>query len=384
VTWWDGLPSALQQPGARVQIQARYTPGADGPHVIGAAGAGELRISADGVSVAAGKTALAREVVEALSRPPELRANVDMEAGRDVVVEIEHRPDQRFVILRMGIAPAVTEDELLEDAVSAAEDADVAVVVVGSPDGAESEGYDRTTLALPGRQDELVTRVAAANPHTVVVVNSGAPVLMPWADHAAAVLQAWFPGEAFGEALAAVLLGDVEPTGRLPVSIPRREQDAPVLHARPRDRALVYAEGLLVGYRGYDRAGVEPLFAFGHGLGFTDWDYGLVSAGPLSPDGEVEVRVSLTNAGRRPGREVVQLYVEPPGDDPSRPLRTLAAFAVVAAGAGETVEAYLHVPGRTFERYVPGDGWVRHAGTYVLRAGRSSRDLRSNTTLEVR
>src|SRR5207302_5881665 len=124
----------------------------------------------------------------------------------------------------------------------------------------ESEGYDRDTMVLPGRQDELVSRVAAANPNTVVVVNSGMPVLMPWADEVAAVIQSWFPGQAFGEALADVLSGAAEPGGRLPLSFPRVEADSPVLDATPQAGVLAYDEGLLVGYRGFDRAGVEPLF----------------------------------------------------------------------------------------------------------------------------
>lgn len=384
VTWWDGLPAVVHAPGTRLVMHAVYTPDADGAHEIGAAGFGATRIFVDGVDVASSKTALPREVVEALSRPFELRTTVDMQAGRDVVVDVEYEPDQRFVVLRLGIAPAVTDDDLIDDAVAAADQADIALVVVGSPDGAESEGYDRPGLALPGRQDELVTRVAAANPNTIVVVNSGTPVLMPWADHAAAVLQAWFPGQAFGEALTDVLLGLVEPGGRLPVSIPSREEDAPVLNARPEGGGLVYAEGLLVGYRGYDRAAREPRFAFGHGLGFTEWEYAAVSPGDFEADGGLVVGVTVRNAGSRPGREVVQLYLEAPDDDPSRPLRTLAGFAVVDGGAGESVEARLQLRGRAFERYVPGRGWARHAGTYVLWAGRSSRDLRLNTRLEVR
>src|SRR5947209_432967 len=196
--------------------------------------------------------------------------------------------------------------------------ADVAIVVVGSADGTESEGYDRQTLVLPGRQDELIRRVAAANPNTVVVVNSGMPVLMPWADDVSAILQVWFPGQAFGEALADTLAGIVEPGGRLPVSLPRVEADSPVLGARPEAGNLVYEEGLLVGYRGYDRHGPEPLFCFGHGLGYTDWTYEAIDAAWAGED--VEVNVTVRNSGTRAGREVVQLYLEEPEDDAARPL----------------------------------------------------------------
>ena len=278
VTWWDGLPEAVYLPGSEFVLRARYRAAVDGPHVLGAAGVGLVRVVVDGSTLAEATTLPPRDIVEALSRPPELRVIAQLRAGQEVEVRFEHRPDvrdsqARFATMRLGITPQVGDEVLLEEAAQAAAEADVAVVVVGSADGTESEGYDRETLALPGRQDELVRRVAAANANTVVVVNSGMPVLMPWADEVAAILQVWLPGQAFGEALADSLLGVVEPGGRLPVSVPRAEADSPVLHAKPEAGELDYAEGLLVGYRGYDRSGTEPLFCFGHGLGYTDWSY---------------------------------------------------------------------------------------------------------------
>src|SRR6185437_1544768 len=203
------------------------------------------------------------------------------------------------------------EEAMLAAAVEAAAAADVAVLVVGSAETTESEGFDRETLRLPGRQDELIERVSAANPRTVVVVNAGMPVLMPWAGQVGAVIYAWLPGQAIGEALADVLLGRAEPGGRLPVTLPAAEADCPVLHAQPRDGRLDYAEGLLIGYRGYDAAGVAPMFPFGHGLGYTTWNYEWLSgpAGTLAPGTDAQLRVRVRNCGSRPGREVVQAYV---------------------------------------------------------------------------
>jgi beta-glucosidase len=282
--------------------------------------------------------------------------------------------------MRLGIAPQVHDDRLLEDAVLAARGADVAVVVVGSADGTESEGYDRQTLALPGRQDELVRRIAAANPNTVVVVNAGTPVLMPWAGEVAAILQVWFPGQAFGEALADVLTGASEPGGRLPVSVPRAAADSPVLDPHPEAGNLVYSEGLLVGYRGFDRSGAEPLFCFGHGLGYAEWTYESLEAATSS-----DVVVRIRNSGTRAGREVVQVYLEGPADDPSRPLRALAAFASISAEPGETVAVKLTLPARAFERFDESRrDWVSYPGTYTLWAGRSSRDLRLSAEVVMR
>jgi beta-glucosidase len=386
VTWWDGLPEAVYQTGNEVSMRARYRPAADGTHMIGVAGVGRVRVFVDGVLLAEAASLPPRDVVEALSRPPELRVPVEMRAGREVEVRAEYRADTRFAAMRLGIAPHLDDGALLEEAAKAAAGADVAVVVVGSADGTESEGYDRQTMALPGRQDELVARVAAANPNTVVVVNAGMPVLMPWAGAVAAILQVWFPGQAFGEALADVLSGASEPGGRLPVSVPRSAVDSPVLDALPEAGTLAYSEGLLVGYRGFDRQGIEPLFCFGHGLGYTEWTF--ESLEPMSPtiDGghDVDLVARLRNSGTRAGREVVQVYMDGPGDEVGRPLRTLVAFASVAAEPGETVEARLKVSARAFARFDDGRReWVWQPGSYTLRAGRSSRDLRLKTEVNI-
>ena len=214
--------------------------------------------------------------VEVMVRPGEVRATVCLTAGREAEITVCLRPDdwpQGPVAIRLGVVPAPDDDTLLAEAVEAARAADAAVVVVGSGPATESEGFDRPGLALPGRQDELVQRVAAVNERTIVVVNAGMPVLLPWADQVAAVGYAWLPGQEMGTALADVLLGRAEPGGRLPVTIPAAEADCPVLHAVPADGRLDYREGLLIGYRGYDHAGTRPRFAFGHGLGYTTWAY---------------------------------------------------------------------------------------------------------------
>jgi len=378
-TWWDGLPEAVHQPGSEVVMRAVFRPETDGPYVLGAAGAGRMRVTVNGTVLAESSSLFPGEVVEALGRPPELRVPISLEAGRELDVRVDYRPEKRFVTLRLGIAPQRDDEELIEEAARAADDSDVAVVVIGSAEGTESEGYDKDSMVLTGRQDELVRRVAAANPNTIVVVNSGMPVLMPWADQVAAVIQVWFPGQAFGEALAETLLGIAEPAGRLPVTVPREEADSPVLRARPEAGDLVYREGLLVGYRGYDRTGTEPHFAFGHGLGYTEWTYESLApdAESISAGEELTCAVTVRNSGKRAGREVVQVYLEAPDDDPRRPVRVLAAFGTVEAEAGAAAVARLTLPGRSFARFDEASRtWAWRPGTYTLRAGRSSRDLR--------
>jgi beta-glucosidase len=383
VTWWDGLPEAVHLPGSEVVMRARYLPGTSGPHMLGAAGVGVLRVFLDGSLLGEATTLTPRDAVEALSKPPEVRIPVQLQAGQEVEIRVEHRPNARgnqagFANMRLGITPQMDDEALLQQAVKAAAAADLAVLVVGSADGAESEGYDKDTMALAGRQDELVRRVAAANPNTVVVVNSGMPVLMPWAAEVAAVIQVWFPGQAFGEALADVLAGAAEPGGRLPVSVPRAEADSPVLSALPVAGELSYAEGLLVGYRGYDRTGSEPHFSFGHGLGYTEWTYESLAPADdsIMAGHDLPLVVTVRNTGDRAGREVVQVYIEAQDHDPTRPLRVLAAFANVNAGPGERVEAHVTVPARSFARFDEARrDWTWQPGRYLLHAGRSSRDL---------
>ncbi|RKN40437.1 beta-glucosidase family protein [Streptomyces hoynatensis] len=290
---------------------------------------------------------------------------VDAEGyGRLVTAHLRHLP------------PGPSRAEEIAEAVAAAERADVAVVVVGTNEEVESEGWDRQSLALPGPQDELVRRVAAACPRTVVVVNAGAPVLLPWAREVPAVLWAWLPGQEAGDALADVLLGRAEPTGRLPCTLPAGAAEVPVPHARPAGGVVDYAEGLDVGHRGWDRAGRTPAFPFGHGLGWTTWEYASAAATAGEAEG-VRLAVRLRNTGRRPGREVVQVYLEPPQDGPARPLRALAGFATVTAAPGESVTATVSLPRRALQVWNPERaGWETPPGEYTLRVGRSSRDLR--------
>jgi len=267
-------------------------------------------------------------------------------------------------------------------------------VVVGTNDEVESEGYDRPTLDLPGRQDELVRRVAAANPRTVVVVNAGAPVLLPWLDEVPAVLWSWFGGHEYGHALADTLTGRSEPTGRLPWTLPRDHADVPIMDTRPTDGVLAYEEGVFVGYRAYDRAGLAPHRPFGFGLGYTDWeitsaslDEGPAAADGGAPDRPVRVTATVANTGDRPGRHVVQVYVEPPADSAgsTRPIRSLAAFAPVHAAPGTESTVHLDIPPRALAVWDPAThSWRTPEGVYHLAVGSSSRAIAHRLPLDVR
>jgi len=271
------------------------------------------------------------------------------------------------------------------------------VVVVATTEEVESEGVDRAGLALPGRQDELVARVAAVNPRTVVVVNAGAPVLMPWRNDVAAVLLTWFPGQEAGAALGDVLLGVSEPGGRLPTTWPAEEADCPVWDVDPTDGRLAYQEGLFIGYPAWQRrAGAEPAYWFGHGLGYTDWQYEGLDVRLREVEGggggdrsardpyaaRAEALVRIRNVGTRAGRETVQVYLAPDGADPSRPDRRLAGFALVTAEPGQVAEARVELPLRAFQTWGV-DGWTLRPGTYAVEAARSAADRRLTVALAV-
>jgi beta-glucosidase len=399
LAWWDQIPPGIGwgQPGS-ITATTSFRPDSTGPHLLGAAGIGRLTLSVDGTVVADGETTVPDDPVEAMARPGEIRATAVLEAGRQAEIRLEFRPavdGEGPLALRLGIVPAADEDAMLAEAEQAAGRADVAVVVVGSPPMTESEGFDRRTLALPGRQDELVRRVAAVNHRTVVVLNAGMPMLAPWADQVAAVLYAWLPGQAMGEALADVLLGRAEPGGRLPVTLPAAEADCPVLHAVPRNGLISYDEGLLIGYRGYDASLTRPQFPFGHGLGYTTWAYESlrVTTPELAAGEDLGVVVTVRNTGSRAGREVVQAYLAAPqakedraagtGGGP-RPPRELAAFGSVRLQPGASADVILQVPARAFARWdSPAGGWVWPTGRFTLHVGRSSRDLRLSTAVEL-
>ncbi|MFC4449398.1 beta-glucosidase family protein [Halorussus aquaticus] len=272
---------------------------------------------------------------------------------------------------------ATDPDPSIDEAVAAAEDADVAVVAVRD---ATTEARDRETLQLPGRQDELVEAVAEAAERTVVVVNSSGPVELPWHDDVAALLAAWYPGQAHGDALADVLYGDRDPSGRLPVTFAPEDAYPTTDEAQypgVGDEAA-YSEGVFVGYRHFDAADAEPTYPFGHGHSYADFRYEAADV-----DGET-VRVTVANCADRPGREVVQAYVRPPEapDGVERPVRELACSAAVALEGGETRTVEVALGDRAFARYDPDDGWVTDPGTYTVEVGRSSRDIRETVETE--
>ncbi|MGW4354911.1 beta-glucosidase [Nocardia sp. NPDC004582] len=352
-----------------IELSGRLRADVAGEWRIGFAGVGALALALDGEQVLA-ETVLpdGADPVEMLLNPPQRFVTRTLAEGEETEILVRMTPGGGLPA--MGITCAVgrprrSDDDEFAAAVDLARTSDVAVVVVGTTERIESEGFDRTTLRLPGRQDELVAAVAAANPRTVVVVNSGAPVEMPWRDDVAAVLLAWFPGQEFGSALADVLTGAAEPGGRLPTTWPKTMADVPVLDTKPGPgTALPYSEGIHIGYRAWLKSGVAPAYPFGHGLGYTTW-----ALDELTVSGRTAT-VTVRNTGARAGRQVVQAYLSRANSVVDRPVRWLAGFTVIEAGAGESVTAVIELPKRAFEHWTA-DGWTVEPGSFTLHVGTS-------------
>lgn len=383
--WITDLPDAA----ASVRLTTAVALREPGEHLVEIAPVGAHTVVVNGREVSASHQVVGPEVVLDSSYADPQAVSARLPGGTDAAARItvtaqvvDAHAFGRFARVHLRhLAPEVGADAEIAEAVASAAAADVAVVVVGTNAETESEGWDRPTLALPGRQDELVRRVAEANPRTVVVVNAGAPVLLPWLEEVSTVLWWWLPGQEAGSSLADVLTGATEPSGRLPWTLPASEADVPVPNGIPANGRIVYREGVDVGHRAWDRLGRTPAREFGFGLGYTTWRYDAVAAASVA-EGDLEVDVVVSNIGDRPGREVVQVYLEPAEADDSRPLRWLAGFATLDVAPGEQGTAHVVVPHRSFQIWdTEAHAWATPECAYLVHAGRSSRDLRISATV---
>lgn len=313
---------------------------------------------------------------------PQAEVELSLEQGRAYDLRIEFiRPDFLdfpHVRLLMGYTPRPGEDDRLERAVALAQQSDVALVFVGWPEAYESEGWDRPGIGLTGRQDDLIRAVAAANPNTVVVLNCGSPVAMPWAEQVAAIVEAFYPGQEGGHAVASILLGEVNPSGKLPVTFPQRLEDTPAFTNFGGGKKVYYGEGIFVGYRHYDARDIEPLFPFGHGLSYTTFEYGGLNVPARAAIGEpVTVSFTVANTGDHPGAEIVQVYVRDVASSLPRPPKELKGFAKVVLNPGERQTVALTLDERAFAFYDPDrHAWVVEPGEFEILIGASSRDIR--------
>lgn len=285
--------------------------------------------------------------------------------------------------------PSMTAADRVERAVAVARSSDVAIIFAGLNHGrnSDTEGSDRRDMKLPFGQAELIQKVAAVNPRTIVVLISGGAVEMDaWLGNVSAVLQAWYPGMEGGNAVASVLFGDVNPSGKLPCTFPRKLEDSPAhaLGAYPgKDGIETYTEGLFVGYRWYDEKKIEPLFPFGFGLSYTTFEYKSMQI-VGTKDGNINVQFELTNTGDRDGAEVAQLYIQPGKEALPRPVQELKGFKKVFLKAHETKTVTIRFGSDAFAYYDPAKkAWVAEKGRYQVVVGSSSRQMRLTGTYDL-
>jgi beta-glucosidase len=382
-----GFDDDLPEPATRARLTARIEHA--GRVQLGVIGLGSWTLTAGDFHAEVLLRPVTGDHGEGVLTPPTHTVEIDLDGPVLLEAEVTATPGTvpdgadvpggLFTMVGLIARAAPRPDaDAIADAVSAAADADVAVVVVGLTEEQETEARDKTTLALPGAQDALVEAVAAAAPRTVVVVNAATPVLMPWADRVDAIVVAGLPGQEGGSAVAAALLGTLEPAGRLVTTWPAADGATPAWSVTPAAGALPYSEGPFLGYRGHaaGRAAV-PAFWFGSGLGYGTWDY--LGAELLDGGQAPSVAVSLRNTGDRPSREVVQVYFAPEEDD--QPVR-LVGWAAADVPSGATAEVAVGCDPRMWRRWDTGAGrWARLSGGGELIVARGLGDVRHRLPL---
>jgi beta-glucosidase len=313
----------------------------------------------------------------------EVRGQVALTADQPAELVVEYSARSAGLrVWRIGCLPPVPANPIAQAAQLAAQ-CDVAVVFAGLSGEWESESYDRPHMDLPGEQNELIAAVAAANPRTIVVLNTGSPVSMPWVDDVPAILETWYAGQESGNALADVLFGHADPGGRLPQTFPVRLEDNPTFINYPGENGhVLYGEGIFVGYRYYEKKKLAPLFPFGHGLSYTTFAYSNLQVGnQYAPGDTITVTVDVTNTGSRTGQDVVQLYLHDVKSKLVRPYKELKAFAKITLAPGATQTVTLTLDESSLAYYDPAKpGWVAEAGEFELHIGRSSQDIRLSAT----
>ncbi|VXC24374.1 Glycosyl hydrolase [Arthrobacter sp. 9V] len=388
---WFGI--GIPRGAASILMETDWTAETAGVHHLGVGTVGRIRFVLDGTEVFNDEIKDDTEVLgAALFDPPKTVHAVETTAGQTVRIEAEYQlPKEQvipFTAILLGEETVVEDPQAeIDAAVEAARNSEVAVVVVGTSAAIESEGFDRKDLDLPGHQNQLVEAVAAVNQRTVVVVNSGSPVLMPWLDQVGAVLLGWFGGQEFGNAIADILLGTEEPGGRLPTTWPAALEDVPVLNTMPVDGKVVYSEGIHIGYRAWLKqeaeGGAAPSLPFGYGLGYTTFEFGKTHAPQVVTAGnDVMVHVPVKNTGTRTGREVVQVYLERPESSVDRPVRWLAGYTGTHLAPAGTESVEIIIPAKAFAHY--DGGWQFERGMFRLLVGRHAADDFQELEIELR
>ena len=373
IGWFDNSVPKVNQERFSATLHGSFIAKEAGLHTFSLVSTGQARIYLDGE--------LLIDNWDSSVPGVEKIAQKRFTARQKVEIKVEYRwqGSRSWRSVRLGHLPPYPEN-LMDEAVALVKRADVAVIVAGLNSEWEAEGFDRINMELPGEQNELIQRVAAANPNTIVVLNAASPLSMPWAANVAGIVEQWYNSQECGNALADVLFGDVNPSGKLPTTFPVRYEDNPASINYPGENGeVLYGEGLFVGYRYYDAKKLEPLFPFGHGLSYTSFEYSdlKLNADRFTEDNGLDVSLNVGNSGKHSGQEVVQLYVHDAQSNLRRPEKELKAFRKISLDVGESKTVSIHLDREAFWYYDPAKGgWIVEPSEFEIIVGASSRDLR--------
>lgn len=387
---FDCLPEGIDGAGTfTARLRTLYTPKTSGKHILGLASCGFSRLLVNGDEVIDNWNDQLKPGIFFDMGSAEKTGTYEMQANQpvEIIVEFERSPIERELpAIRFGLVEEMNPNSI-EDAVELAKKSDVAIIIAGLNGEWETEGADRTTLQLAGKQDELISAVAKANKNTIVVNQSGTPISMPWLNEVPSVLQTWYLGQEAGNAIADVLFGKVNPSGKLPTTFPLKLEDTPAYINYPGENGHVnYGEGLYIGYRYYDVRKVPVLFPFGHGLSYSNFEYKNVRVNQPNMEGDstITVSVDVTNTSEVDGKEVVQVYVHDKVASLNRPLKELRNFKKVNVPAGQTVTVDIVLDKYAFGFYNDLEKtWVAEQGTFEALVGSSSTDIRGSVEFEL-
>ncbi|HET8912550.1 MAG TPA: glycoside hydrolase family 3 C-terminal domain-containing protein [Ktedonobacteraceae bacterium] len=384
-SWFGEMPGGVSPQEFSMRATSLFLPQESGEYTFGLVSVGRSRLLVDGKQVIDNWTSQKYGGEFFSMGSSEVRTTLSLEAGREyqLVLEFSKGLENPIGAIHLGCLPPEPRDRI-ERAVALAANSDVAIVCVGFGGDWQSEGFDRVALGLPGKQNALVEQVAAANPRTIVVLNTGSPISMPWLEQVAAVIQAWYPGQECGNAIADVLFGDVNPSGKLPQTYPVRLEDTPAYFDFPGENGKIYyGEGLFVGYRSYDKRKIAPLFPFGFGLSYTTFEYSALqlNTNRLDPNATLQVSLDITNTGKRAGKEIVQVYIRDKEASLHRPEKELKAFSKVELEPGERKTVTLLLDREALGYYDDlAHTWIAEAGEFELLIGASAQDIREKTS----
>jgi len=377
------IATKSEPPSLSVRFSANLVPDNTGEYHFELVSIGSARLKIDGEEIVDNWTSQdPGEAFFSYGSAPR-RSSITLEEGRSYLIEIEYKWMGRFPAVQIGMLPPDKED-LMAEAIKLAKDSDAVILVAGTNSDWETEGNDRSTLELPGKQNQLIEKVTEANQNTIIVMNTGGPCTMPWIDKAPAVLQCWFPGQEFGNSLYDLIFGKVNPSGKLTTTFPKKLKDTPAFKHYPGENLQMdYLEGLYVGYRWYEKENIEPLFCFGHGLSYTDFEYdNLKVIPPQIEDAVISLSLNVKNTGEIKGKEVVQVYVSVENSNVDRPLKELKSFKKIDLEISESQTVIFNLTERDLAYWdVDKKAWALEPAEYKVLVGSSSKDIKLETSI---